>query len=241
MDQEPNRVASPQAGFSPVGTSLLARRETRETGNDPRGARGMEQTIAATPKLKIVVVEDDPTIRMFLKSSLEEQLGHQVIGEAATGTDMVRTVLDLDPDIVIFDIHLPRLNGLDALRQIYQERVIAAVAITADRDQELVRRALEEHVLAFLVKPVESHQLGAAVLVAWARFDELKQLTDENATLRTSLQNRKIIERAKGVLMKRHRWSEAEAFRRLQRASMNNRTTMIDLAQAVLNGKEVEL
>jgi response regulator NasT len=147
----------------------------------------------------------------------------------------------LDPDIVIFDIHLPRLNGLDALRQIYQERVIAAVAITADRDQELVRRALEEHVLAFLVKPVESHQLGAAVLVAWARFDELKQLTDENATLRTSLQNRKIIERAKGVLMKRHRWSEAEAFRRLQRASMNNRTTMIDLAQAVLNGKEVEL
>jgi len=241
MDQEPNRVASPQAGFSPVGTSLLARRETRETGNDPRGARGMEQTIAATPKLKIVVVEDDPTIRLFLKSSLEEQLGHQVIGEAATGTDMVRTVLDLDPDIVIFDIHLPRLNGLDALRQIYQERVIAAVAITADRDQELVRRALEEHVLAFLVKPVESHQLGAAVLVAWARFDELKQLTDENATLRTSLQNRKIIERAKGVLMKRHRWSEAEAFRRLQRASMNNRTTMIDLAQAVLNGKEVEL
>jgi response regulator NasT len=201
----------------------------------------MEQTIAATPKLKIVVVEDDPTIRLFLKSSLEDQLGHQVIGEAATGTDMVRTVLDLDPDIVIFDIHLPRLNGLDALRQIYQERVIAAVAITADRDQELVRRALEEHVLAFLVKPVESHQLGAAVLVAWARFDELKQLTDENATLRTSLQNRKIIERAKGVLMKRHRWSEAEAFRRLQRASMNNRTTMIDLAQAVLNGKEVEL
>jgi response regulator NasT len=202
----------------------------------------MEQTTTvATPKLKIVIVEDDPTIRTFLKSSLEEQLGHQVIGEAGTGTDMVRTVLDLEPDVVVFDIHLPRLNGLDALRQIYQERVIAAVAITADRDQDLVRRALEEHVLAFLVKPVEAHQLGAAVLVAWARFEELKQLTDENATLRNSLQNRKIIERAKGVLMKRHRWSEAEAFRRLQRASMNNRTTMIDLAQAVLNGKEVEL
>src|SRR5260370_39918514 len=121
MDQEPNRAASQQAGFSPVGTSLLARRETRETGNDPRGARGMEQTIAATPKLKIGVVEDDPTIRLFLKSCLEEQLGHQVIGEAATGTDMVRTVLDLDPDIVIFDRPPPRLNRLDASRQILQE------------------------------------------------------------------------------------------------------------------------
>jgi response regulator NasT len=228
--------------FVPMKPVEATDHEKRITGQLIRGAKGMEQTTtAATPKLKIVIVEDDPTIRMFLKSSLEEQLGHQVIGEAGTGTDMVRTVLDLEPDVVVFDIHLPRLNGLDALRQIYQERVIAAVAITADRDQDLVRRALEEHVLAFLVKPVETHQLGAAVVVAWARFEELKQLTDENATLRNSLQNRKIIERAKGVLMKRHRWSEAEAFRRLQRASMNNRTTMIDLAQAVLNGKEVEL
>jgi AmiR/NasT family two-component response regulator len=222
-------------------TATPSDRSNRSTGESPWGARGMDQNTAAKPKLKIVVVEDDPTIRLFLKGALEEQLGHQVIGEAGTGTDMVRTVLDLEPDVVIFDIHLPRLNGLDALRQIYQERVIAAVAITADRDQDLVRRALEEHVLAFLVKPVEAHQLGAAVLVAWARFDELKQLTDENATLRNSLQNRKIIERAKGVLMKRNRWSEAEAFRRLQRASMNNRTTMIELAQSVLNGKEVDL
>ncbi len=79
---------------------------------------------------------------------------------------MVRTVLELEPDVVVFDIHLPRLNGLDALRQIYQERIVAAVAITADRDQELVRRALEEHVLAYLVKPVEEHQLGPALMIA---------------------------------------------------------------------------
>jgi two-component system, response regulator PdtaR len=242
MEQTQPSRGMAQASLAPMKFAKSTDHGNRITGQLNRGAKGMEQTTTvATPKLKIVIVEDDPTIRMFLKSSLEEQLGHQVIGEAGTGTDMVRTVLDLEPDVVVFDIHLPRLNGLDALRQIYQERVIAAVAITADRDQDLVRRALEEHVLAFLVKPVEAHQLGAAVLVAWARFEELKQLTDENATLRNSLQNRKIIERAKGVLMKRHRWSEAEAFRRLQRASMNNRTTMIDLAQAVLNGKEVEL
>ena len=190
---------------------------------------------------KVVVVEDDPTIRMFLKDTLEKQLGHQVIGEAATGTDMVRTVLALEPDVVVFDIHLPHLSGLDALSQIYKERVVAAVAITADRDQELVRRALEEHVLAYLVKPIEAHQLGPALLIAWARFDELKAVMTERDSLRQTLQNRKIIERAKGALMKRYRWSEAEAFRRLQRGAMNRRTTMVELAQDILNGEQVDL
>ena len=201
----------------------------------------METAAPLTAALKIVVVEDDPTVRLFLKETLEKQLGHEVIGEAVSGTDMVRSVLALEPDLVIFDIHLPYLNGLDALRQIYQERVVAAVAITADRDQELVRRALEEHVLAYLVKPVEAHQLGPALLIARAQFAELRELSEQNASLRQTLQNRKIIERAKGVLMKRNRWTEAEAFRRLQRGAMNRRTSMIDLAQDVLNGVEVNL
>jgi response regulator NasT len=201
----------------------------------------MDRAATPLPPLKIVVVEDDPNVRLFLKETLENSLGHQVIGEAATGTDMVRTVLESEPDVVVFDIHLPRLNGLDALRQIYQERIVAAVAITADRDQELVRRALEEHVLAFLVKPVEAHQLGPALQIARAQFEELRELSAENASLRQTLQNRKVIERAKGVLMKRHRWTEAEAFRRLQRGAMNRRTTMIELAQDVLNGVEVNL
>jgi AmiR/NasT family two-component response regulator len=200
----------------------------------------MEQSASMLSPLKVVVVEDDTTVRLFLKNTLEK-LSHQVIGEAATGTDMVRTVLELEPDVVVFDIHLPRLNGLDALRQIYQERVVAAVAITADRDQDLVRRALEEHVLAYLVKPVEEHQLGPALMIARAQFAELRELNQENASLRQALQNRKIIERAKGVLMKRYRWTEAEAFRRLQRGAMNRRTTMVELAQNVLNGIEVNL
>ena len=199
----------------------------------------MEQATATSP-LKVVVVEDDATVRQFLKESLET-LGHRIVGEAATGADMVRTVLGDEPDVVVFDIHLPGLNGLDALRQIYQERVVAAVAITADRDQDLVRRALEEHVLAYLVKPVEAHQLGPAMLIARARFEELRDLAEENASLRQTLQNRKIIERAKGVLMKRHRWTEAEAFRRLQRGAMNRRVAMVELAQEVLNGTVTDL
>jgi len=201
----------------------------------------MPRAAASSDQLKVVVVEDDPTVRQFLKETLENKLGHQVVGEASTGTDMVRMVLETEPDLVVFDIHLPHLNGLDALKQIYRDRIVAAVAITADRDQELVKRASEEHVLAYLVKPVEDYQLAPAILVARARFQELRELSAENATLRQNLANRKVIERAKGVLMKRYRWTEAEAFRRLQRGAMNRRTTMVELAQDVLNGVEVNL
>jgi response regulator NasT len=191
--------------------------------------------------LKVVIVEDDPASRLFLRETLEKKLGHQIVGEAATGTDMVRVVLETEPDLVVFDIHLPHLDGLEALRQIYRERVVAAVAITGDRDEGLVRRAMEEHVLAYLLKPFEGHQLGPTLLLSRARFEELRSLNAENASLRQSLENRKIIERAKGVLMKRYRWTEAEAFRRLQRGAMNRRTTMVELAQNVLNGIEVNL
>jgi len=201
----------------------------------------MERSVAGLHALKVVLVEDDPAARVFLREALQTQLGHEVIGEAATGPDMVRMVLTLQPDVVVFDIHLPGMNGLEGLRQIYQERVVAAVAITGDRDQALVSRALEEHVMAFLVKPVEAHQLGPALQVAWAKFQELQTLSTENASLKQNLENRKTIERAKGVLMKRYRWSEPEAFRRLQRAAMNQRTTMVDLARDIINGVEVEL
>jgi two-component system, response regulator PdtaR len=200
-----------------------------------------QATPAPSKKLRMVVVEDDPTSRLFLKEVIQLQLGHEVIAEAATGTDMVRTVLEHEPDLVIFDIHLPHIDGLEALRQIYQTRVVAAVAITGDREQDLVNRAMEEHVLAFLIKPVEIHQLGPAIQVAWARFGELQSLASENASLRQGLQSRKIIERAKGALMKRYRWSEADAFRKLQRGAMNRRMPMVDLAQSILNGQEVDL
>jgi two-component system, response regulator PdtaR len=192
-------------------------------------------------KLRIVTVEDDPVTRTFLKEVIETHLGHEVIGEATTGTDMVRTVLAHEPDLVVFDIHLPHIDGLEALRQIYQTRVVAAVAITGDREQELVDRAMEEHVLAFLIKPLEVHQLGPAIRVAWARFEELRLLATENASLRQGLQSRKIIERAKGALMKRYRWSEADAFKKLQRGAMNRRMPMVDLAQSILNGQEIDL
>src|SRR5438105_14667483 len=103
---------------------------------------------------------------------------------------MVRTVLALEPDVVVFDIHLPHLDGLEALKQIYQARIVAAVAITADRDQALVQRAMEAHVLAFRVKPGEAHQLAPALQVAWARLEALSSLASENTSRRQSTQHR---------------------------------------------------
>jgi response regulator NasT len=201
----------------------------------------MDRTVAPLPGLKVVLAEDDPVVRLFLKDTLQTQFGHQVVGEATNGTDLVRLVAEVKPDVVIFDIHLPRLPGLEAMRQIYEQRPVAAVAITADRDPCLIRRALDEHVNGYLVKPIEPHQLGPTLQVAHAQFVEVQALFAENVSLKRSLENRKIIERAKGALMKRHRWSEAEAFRRLQRGAMNRRTTMVELAKDVLNGVEIDL
>jgi two-component system, response regulator PdtaR len=190
-------------------------------------------------RLKIVVVEDDAPTRLFLKDVLENQFGHQVLGEAATGPDMVRVVEALEPDLVVFDLHLPQQDGLAALREIHRQRVVAAVAISGDRDPELVHRALDEHVLIYLVKPVEAHHLGPAVFIAWGQFRELQALTTENACLRQTLQNRQIVDRAKRLLKKRHRWSEAETFRRLQQSAMNRHTTIADLAQVILSGQDI--
>jgi response regulator NasT len=191
--------------------------------------------------LKVVIAASDFSFRRLMRETLETGFGHQVVGEAASGTEMVRTVLANGPDAVVFDLHLPHLNGVDALQQIREQQDLAAVAITENRDQERLYQLVTDNVQVCLLKPFEPQQLHWAVISAWARFEEVRQLRAECNSLRQSLQNRKIIERTKGVLMKRHHWSEAEAYRRLQRGAMNGRTTMVQLAQAVLNGAPVEL
>jgi response regulator NasT len=200
--------------------------------------------ICAVPKLatlKVVFAAQDPSLRQFLAENLEGPCGCQVMGECDSGAHMIRTVLALNPNVVVFDLSLPSCNGLEALQQIYNERPVAAVALATERDHDAIRKSLEQFYLTYLIKPVEPHQLPPAIEIAWSRFDMFRQLAAENAALRQSLQNRKIIERAKGVLMQRNRWSEVDAFRRLQRGAMNRRTTMVDLAEAVLNGRPVEL
>ncbi len=201
----------------------------------------MSAAASALPRLRIVVVDDDPLIRRLVTEVLSRQLGHTVVGEADSGPSMVDRVLATRPDIVVMDIHLPEMNGLDALRRIQEERIVPAVAITGDRDGDLVARAVQEQVMAYLVKPIDPTQLQAALHLAWARFQEWQELAEENASLRQSLHERKLVERAKGLLMTRFNWSEPEAFRRLQRTAMNRRQPMAELAQDVLEGRVTKM
>src|SRR5262249_55233778 len=148
----------------------------------------------------------------FLAEILVNQGQHEVVAAVANGTDMVREVLTKQPDLIVFDIHLPGLDGLSALHEISKETAIPAVAITGNQDMQVIKRLVEDNLLAYLVKPVDAQQLMAAIQVAWARFNEFCALKTENKSLQQNLHDRKIIEKAKGVLMAKNHWSESQAF-----------------------------
>jgi response regulator NasT len=209
---------------------------------------GLEPVPAALPPRPpprgptVLVVERDApkNFSQTLGAALTD-LGFQVVGAAASGTDMICRALDLRPEIVLFDIQLADLDGLDALHVISQSHACAAVALTDKDDPGLLERAITDGVQALLYRPVDPRQLKAAVTFAQARFAELQTLQQDNAALRQTLQDRKIIERAKGELMKRYGWSEPDAFRRLQRTAMCRRIPLVDLANKVLSGEEIQL
>jgi response regulator NasT len=201
----------------------------------------VEHLRSTSPPLKVVVADSDPLFRRFLKETLEKRPDYHVVGEAATGTDMVRTVSAAEPDLIVFDVQLPRLNGLDALRQIRQKAAVAAVVVTAHCDHDLLRRILAAGVLSLFIKPIEEYQFGPALRVALAQCEELRRLKAENNALHETLQNRIAIERAKGILMNHHQWSETEAIRRLQRAALAQRLKLAEIAQMVMNGGDIEM
>src|SRR5262245_47297189 len=201
----------------------------------------MQASAATLTPLRLLVVEDDEAVRYGLVETLERTFGHRIVGQAANGLEMVEVAMRTEVDVVVFDVHLPQLNGRDPPRRINEQKPVTAVAPTGDRAPGQVRPVCQERIHGYLLKPIDPYQLGPTVELAKARFDEISQLRDENDRLQKSLESRKVIERAKGVLMRRHRWTEADAFRRLQRAAMNRRTTMADLARQILEGKELEL
>jgi AmiR/NasT family two-component response regulator len=183
----------------------------------------------------VVIAEDEALIRLDLREMPSEE-GFDVVGEAGDGEQAVRLATELTPDLVICDIKMPKLDGITAAAQIMGQRIAPVVMLTAFSQRDLVERARDAGAMAYPVKPLEKRDLLPAIEMAMSRFAEIKALEAEVTGLRERLEARKLIERAKGALMSAHALTEPEAFRWIQRAAMDNRTTMRAVAELVLAG-----
>ena len=188
------------------------------------------------PARRVVIAEDEVLIRMDLREMLQE-LGFDVCGEAADGASAVELARRLQPDVVFLDIKMPGMDGLAAAEQIGAERIAPIVMLTAFSQPELVGRARDAGVMAYLVKPFQSKDLLPAVEIAVSRFAEARALESQLEHRDVQLAARKLIDRAKGMLQARHDLSEPAAFRWLQRAAMDQRRSMADVAQDVVDGR----
>jgi two-component system, response regulator PdtaR len=185
--------------------------------------------------VRVMVVEDEALIRLDLAEMLTEE-GYVVAGEAGDGEAAITMARQLRPDLVIMDVKMPKVDGIAAAATIVEERIAPVVMLTAFSQRELIEQARDAGAMAYLVKPFARHELVPAIELAVSRFAERRALEDEVATLTDRLETRKIVDRAKGLLMTRQEMTEPEAFRWIQRTAMDRRTTMKAVAQAVVDG-----
>jgi two-component system, response regulator PdtaR len=186
--------------------------------------------------MRVLIAEDEALIRLDLREMLEEE-GFDVVGEAADGEQAVALAKNLQPDLVICDVKMPKMDGIAAAAQITEARIAPVVMLTAFSQRDLIERARDAGAMAYLVKPFQKRDLLPAIEMATSRFAEIRALESEVTGLRERLEARKLIERAKGTLMTKHGLTEPEAFRWIQRAAMDNRTSMRAVADLVLSGE----
>jgi two-component system, response regulator PdtaR len=190
--------------------------------------------VSQTP-LRVVIAEDEALIRLDLKEMLEEE-GYEVAGEAADGEKAMELAAALKPDLVILDVKMPILDGISAAEQIAAQQIAPVVILTAFSQRELVERARDAGAMAYLVKPFTKADLVPTIEIAVSRFQELSALGAEVGTLRERLEVRKVLDRAKGRMQSEFGLSEPEAFRWIQKTSMNRRVSMRAVAEAILAG-----
>jgi response regulator NasT len=193
-----------------------------------------EQT-GETARRRVLIAEDEALIRLDLAEMLAEE-GYEVVGEAGDGETAVRLTREHKPDLVILDVKMPIMDGIAAAEQIAGDRLAPVVILTAFSQRDLVERAQAAGAMAYLVKPFQKSDLVPAIELAVARHRELVALSGEVRGLEDRLDTRKLVDRAKGVLMDRHGLKEAEAFSFIQRTAMNERTRMRDVADRVIAG-----
>jgi response regulator NasT len=189
-------------------------------------------------ELRIVVADDEPDIQDYFRTFLPA-LGHRVVGVARTGTELVQQCRDTKPDLVITDIKMPDMDGIDAAAEVCRDRQLPVILVTAYQEPELLDRAGADHVLGYLVKPIKQTDLAPAITLAVRRFELIQSLRREAADLREALEDRKTVERAKGIVMKRLGVNEPEAYRRINHAARNKNWKLIDMARHIIGSDEV--
>jgi len=190
-------------------------------------------------RVRILIAEDETIIRLDVRTLLEKA-GHEVVAEARDGEEAVALAAEHDPDLIVMDVRMPHLDGIEAARQISDRRPVPIVMLTAYAEEDLVTRASEAGAFAYLVKPFREVDLLPALNTARARFEELSALREEAADLAEALASRKAVERAKGILMRKDGIDEAEAFRRIRAASQKTGRTMRVVADALVATFEMD-
>lgn len=188
--------------------------------------------------MRVLVAEDDVVVAHGLREQVES-LGHTALAIARTGVEAAALACELRPDAIIMDIRMPELDGLEATRLVLERSPTAVVILTGHLEQELIERAIAAGAMAYIAKPVEAAELDAALQVARQRFEETQELRGEVSSLREALRVRKIVERAKGILMRRLQVSEAEAFRRLQKRARDQNRKLGDVAQSIVEADQM--
>ena len=184
-------------------------------------------------KLRIVLADDEAILRLDLREMLADA-GHEIVGEAANGEEAVKLVRELKPDFIIMDVKMPIMDGITAAKLIAQEQLAPVLLLTAYSQQDIVDKASEAGVIAYLVKPIREEQLFPAMEIAVKRFAEVQELNAELDGLKESLETRKLLDRAKGILMTAHGMTEQEAYRKMQQFSMAKRISLKELAESII-------